>query len=187
MQNIISSLLKIAETVSLTPEEEKDLIRELKQGLDEALDSGLRTDEPFEVDNVKWYWDKGQKGGQTDPSWDPYVEEVTYKDIEKWTIDWDDFSISSDIDITDLDMPERIAIMKKALSGFHRLEVEDVDFDFGDLGFHKCKVTITHAEPTHKGIEIKMDMKVDEEELAEAAEKHDEGRAEPDYDPDDRY
>lgn len=34
MQNIISSLLKIAETVSMTPEEEKDLIRELKQGLD---------------------------------------------------------------------------------------------------------------------------------------------------------
>jgi hypothetical protein len=173
MQNIISSILKIAETVSMTPEEEKDLIRELKQGLDEALDSGFRTDEPYDVEDVSWSWDKGQRGGMTDPSWDPYIDEINYDMPKKWIINWDDFSISSDIDITDLDMPERIAIMNKVLASFHSVVLDDVVFHFDKLGKQECKVTITHAEATQKGIEVKFDVKVDEEDLTERAEKRD--------------
>ena len=175
MKNIVANLLKLAEVV-LDKDEERELVMDLRRKLEDDIGEALAKDEPFEVYNVRWHWDKGQRGGWDDPSWDPYVDEVSYKAPEKWLIEWDDLNTH---DTSDLDAAELVALYKKVLISFHQIELEDVMFDFDELGEHGCQVTITHAEPTVKGIEIKFDMSIDEDVLTEAAEKYDKKHDDP--------
>ena len=162
------------------PEQEAEIIKERRRALIDDISEGL-VDETISVDNVKWSWDPGQRGGRTDPSWEAYVEEVDWKEPVNVIIDWLFFK-TLPIDNLGMDSEE---IYKKVIKGFGMFTLEDITVDFDELGTHSCKVIVKPVGVTFKGIEIMISgITPSENALEEAAAEYDEGRNEPDYDND---
>jgi len=161
----------------------QELLEEHRRLFFDKVDKAISDGAPYVIDNVKWSWDPGQKGGWDDPSWDPYVEEINWDYPDSVLIGWDDLFGSGEEEIVD----DETAFYEKVLKNYGDIVLEDVEFDFSPLPTFPCRVTIKPVVKSN-GVELVFN-KIDpgKDTLEEAAEEHDRDNAEPpDYD-DDRY
>ncbi len=168
--NIVGSILNIAKEVVSIEVNENILIRELRHKFEEDVHDAL-SDNPVELQNVWWTWDKGQEGGMTDPSWDPYVDEIGWNKPVKKVLEWSFFA--KNLEGMEVDA---IVFYNKVLhsSFFRSIEFRDIDFDFDKLGVHYCKTKLIRAVALPNGIELTFDDIVPPEgRLEEEAAEHD--------------
>jgi len=126
-------------------EDQSEIVQDINNGLEEAVATLVDEMEAIEIEDLETSWDGGQQGGYTDPSWDPYIEEITYENEYEKAIPFDELLQRIGIQeswLDDAQMTAREAI-RRGMKGVGTIDLVDVMFDFGSGGEHYLDATVS--------------------------------------------
>jgi hypothetical protein len=154
-----------------------EIVKAVNGSLEEAVYDylGLVESGDLEVDNVEWTWDPGQQGGYTDPSWGPYVEEVTYDDHVDVDIPYE--YILNKAGVTDSMLEEaewdESDAMRKAVKGMGMWDLEELPFTFSVAGEVDAPSTVVSMQPGVSDLGLVLSVEPDEEKITDLLTEND--------------